>query len=279
MLRVLYLYIVLLLSCIVINWKPMQLCAQSLDQEQEMPVIVELFTSHGCSSCPPADKLLSELGFQSEWKEKIIPLAFHIDYWNNNGWKDPFSQKEWTYRQMRYSRAFFTKDYIYTPQMVVQGTGQCLGSSKPKATAQIRHALRLDPAARVKISCDAIDDDSITITVSADLLKKSTSDELWGLVAFYQNDLETHVLKGENKGRNLHNDFVVRLLYKAFSIDPLETAHGQKKGAIEIDPSWEFTDGGIAAWIQDPSTMRIYGAASMPVSVTKTFESKIVENL
>lgn len=241
--------------------------AQSQENENQSPIVMELFTSHGCSSCPPADTILSELGLQSEWKDRLIPLAFHIDYWDNGGWKDPFSQKEWTYRQMRYSRSFFTNDYIYTPQLVVQGSQQCLGSDKAKVIAQIRHALRLSPTARVKISGKVENNNQISIQIDAELLKKTYAKELWGLVALYQNGLETHVEKGENEGKDLQNNYVVRKIFTAFTFDPQKSTQEQKLGAIDIDSSWQFTEGGLAAWVQDPATMRIYGADSIPVTL------------
>ena len=88
------------------------------------PVVLELFTSEGCSSCPPADALISELGSSTK---SVIPLAYHVDYWNHLGWADPFSSRQWSERQSDYARAM-NLDGEYTPQMVISGAWQCGGS-------------------------------------------------------------------------------------------------------------------------------------------------------
>src|SRR5690348_11228611 len=93
------------------------------------PVVVELFTSQGCSSCPPADRLLSKLGEDPRFAGKVLPLSFHVDYWNSIGWQDPFSSARWSARQNDYARAF-RSDRIYTPQTVVNGTSECVGNDE-----------------------------------------------------------------------------------------------------------------------------------------------------
>ncbi len=104
------------------------------------PVVLELFTSEGCSSCPPADALISELGSSTE---SVIPLAYHVDYWNHLGWTDPFSSHQWSERQSDYARAM-NLDGEYTPQMVIGGGWQCGGSdagSIERAVAAARWSL------------------------------------------------------------------------------------------------------------------------------------------
>src|SRR5258708_14826602 len=104
------------------------------------PVVLELFTSEGCSSCPPADALISELGASSK---SVIPLAYHVDYWNHLGWADPFSSRQWSERQSEYGRAM-NLDGEYTPQMVISGAWQCAGSdagSIERAVAAARSQL------------------------------------------------------------------------------------------------------------------------------------------
>src|SRR5262245_60801676 len=93
------------------------------------PVVVELFTAQGCSSCPPADRLLTELG--GNGGGGIIPLAFHVDYWNHDGWTDPFSSAEWTKRQAAYARRLGLQQ-VYTPQAVVDGSVELIGSRAPE---------------------------------------------------------------------------------------------------------------------------------------------------
>jgi hypothetical protein len=103
--------------------------------EPPRPVVVELFTSQGCSSCPPADALLTELARNPN----ILPLAFHVTYWNNLGWRDPFSLEAATDRQRAYQRSLHT-DTIYTPQMVIEGQADIVGSDRASVATAIAHA-------------------------------------------------------------------------------------------------------------------------------------------
>jgi len=91
------------------------------------PVVVELFTSQGCSSCPPADRLLSKLSRDPRLAGRVIPLAFHVDYWDYIGWRDPFASPRWSQRQKDYARVF-RSNRIYTPQLVVSGSTEGVGS-------------------------------------------------------------------------------------------------------------------------------------------------------
>jgi len=108
---------------------------------QQPFVIVELFTSEGCSSCPPADKVLSELKAEAEkYKQPVLFLEYHVDYWNRLGWKDPFSKNQFTLRQENYSRVLPGKE-LYTPQLVVNGEAELTGSDQKAAKAAIQKAL------------------------------------------------------------------------------------------------------------------------------------------
>ncbi|MGH9465120.1 MAG: DUF1223 domain-containing protein, partial [Thermoanaerobaculia bacterium] len=103
------------------------------------PVLLELFTSQGCSSCPPADRLLSRLAAARGSEPVVVPLAFHVDYWNHIGWEDPFSQGRWSARQRAYALAF-GRDGVYTPQLVVDGTEELVGSDERAVRRAIERA-------------------------------------------------------------------------------------------------------------------------------------------
>src|SRR5579859_6872600 len=114
------------------------------------PVIVELFTSEGCSSCPPADALLARLDQEQRiGNAEIIALEEHVDYWDQLGWRDPFSGRQWTERQQDYA-AVFRNDGVYTPQMVVDGRAEFVGSSQSRARSAIAEAVR-EPKAEVTL--------------------------------------------------------------------------------------------------------------------------------
>src|SRR5213083_248603 len=114
------------------------------------PVVVELFTSEGCSSCPPADALLAKLDHEQRLgNAEIIALEEHVDYWDQQGWRDPFSSAQWTERQQDYAAAF-RNDGVYTPEMVVDGRAEFVGSSQSRARSAIAEAVR-EPKAEVTL--------------------------------------------------------------------------------------------------------------------------------
>ncbi len=170
------------------------------------PVLVELFTSEGCSDCPPADDLLGQLDAQQPVPGvEAIVLSEHVTYWNQDGWHDPFSLDEMTDRQQEYQRDFGLSD-VYTPQMVVDGAVQFVGNDVNKLTAALTRA-----AASPKIPVSIADahlaaDGSIAFSVHAQDAKSSL------LAAVAENATVSEVLRGENKGRTLHHVAVVRVL-------------------------------------------------------------------
>ncbi len=229
------------------------------------PVVVELFTSQGCSSCPPADRLLTQLGQDKELAGRVIPLSFHVDYWNSIGWRDPFSSADWSGRQSRYSEALKLGNRVYTPQAVINGKSECVGSEEGevrqriaaalKAPADGRVALRLAPeAGSVKASVDA------SIVGGSGNAGAARGLDVW--VALYETNLTTAVGRGENAHRTLRNDYVVRRLVKAFTLSATPGAAHSGEVALAIDPSWKRNDLGVAAFLQDPATLAIHGAAA-----------------
>jgi len=163
------------------------------------PVVVELFTSQGCSSCPPADAYLSEL---SQQRSDVLPLAFHVTYWNSLGWKDPFSMDLATERQAQYARRF--GDGSYTPEMVVDGKASFVGSDRSSAEAAIQKAK---------------DADSTSATVSAVRKGNAISVSIGAgsgnarvLLVGYDPQHVTAIGRGENGGRTLKESNIVRSL-------------------------------------------------------------------
>lgn len=203
------------------------------------PVVVELFTSQGCSSCPPADDLLHKLVADPAMRGKVIPLAFHVDYWNRLGWADPFSSRLWTARQGGYVRAFGLNG-AYTPQVVVDGREQFVGSNAASLQAALERASR-----RVRTATIAVRLDGETVVVDAST--PASADVL--LIAF-ENGLATTVERGENGGRIMKNDGVVRELRR------LGSGKVSQRVAMTLRPSM-----GVAALVQDRETMHIEAAA------------------
>ncbi|HEY0514358.1 MAG TPA: DUF1223 domain-containing protein [Thermoanaerobaculia bacterium] len=228
--------------------------------------VVELFTSQGCSSCPPADRLLSKLAQDARYQGKVIPLSFHVDYWNSIGWQDPFSSARWSDRQKAYAGRVFHSNRIYTPQVVVNGHAECVGNSEGEVLGRIADALAAPPAAQVTLALEPpTPDGHLRVKVGAKLARAAGAGDLDLWVAVYESGLSTAVKAGENAARILRNDRVVRRLEKAFTLPA--TAGAEKSGEIVlgIDKRWKPGALGVAAFLQDPATLAIQGAAAREV--------------
>lgn len=177
--------------------------------------IVELFTSEGCSSCPPADQLMEKL--QKETKDKnIYCLAYHVDYWDRLGWKDPFSANEFTIRQQEYQN-WLHLYVMYTPQFIINGTTEFAGYNEENLSRKISNALETKQNSVLKLTFNTLDKDSLTIKFKTNLLEKNTS----LFVAIVQKEAISKVERGENKGNTLHHVQIVRQL-KSFILTAKE---------------------------------------------------------
>ena len=219
--------------------------------------VLELFTSQGCSSCPPADRLLGQLGRDA--RLRVVPLAFHVDYWNYIGWSDPFSSKQWTARQEAYARVF-ARDDVYTPQLVVNGRTELLGSDEAAILREVDAASK-GPAGRVTLAVAPDGPTRLAVDLSVETPSSIDAKRLDAVVVLYENGITTEVRRGENAGRTLEEDFVVRRLSRAFSLEPKAGAKRQKRVTIDLERSWKAENVGVVVFLQDPDTMRIYGAA------------------
>ena len=214
----------------------------------DVPVIVELFTSEGCSSCPSADAALLNLAkTQPVPGANIIALGYHVDYWNRLGWRDQFSSSTFTARQGNYN-THFGNDSNYTPQAVVGGTAEFVGSDVREAKAQIaKTAARLQKSA-TRISVVSAGNDSYTVTATGTAGVKNPH----LFVAVTETGLSTEVKAGENAGRHLAHVAVVRHLVsldKTTATVSLPVEAGQNRGNQKI-----------VAWVQDGDTGAIAGA-------------------
>ena len=222
------------------------------------PVVIELFTSQGCSSCPPADRLLTELAEDPALAGRVLPLSFHVDYWNHIGWSDPFSSERWSQRQRAYAEVLDGR--VYTPELVVAGRAGMAGSRRGEVRAAVREALARQPAARVEIALGEAADGRLPVTASARMLADADgSQELW--VALWQDELVTEVGRGENGGRTLRNDRVVRQLVRAAELAGASGSETSGRAVLAVDGSWPRSDLGVVAFVQDADGKAIHGAA------------------
>jgi hypothetical protein len=229
------------------------------------PVVLELFTSQGCSSCPPADRLLSQLGSDPKLAGRVIPLAFHVDYWDYIGWHDPFDSARWSQRQQGYARAFHS-NRIYTPQLVVNGKTECVGSETGEVQQRLADALAAPPAGHVTLAVEPpAADGRLRVKVGAKLARTVAAGDLDLWVAVWETGLVTPVGAGENARRTLRNDFVVRRLEKVLVLPGTAGAERSGEIVLGVDKRWKTEALGVAAFLQDPATLQIHGAASKAV--------------
>lgn len=235
------------------------------------PVLVELFTSEGCSNCPPADQFLVQLHrTQPVPGVKIIALGEHVDYWNRRGWADPFSSSALSARQHDYAAAF-GNDGVYTPQMIVDGQQEFVGSDRAKAFEAIANSARA-PKAIVQISRDDASDkakaQSFTIHVRAEGLDRTGSREgadVWLVIT--EDDLESNVVRGGNAGRLLKHVAVVRQMQIIGKVDPVPAGAYSSDPMVTLRSEWNGGKLNAVVFIQGGRTKRILGAATLPLSM------------
>jgi hypothetical protein len=231
-------------------------------QVNQSPVVLELFTSQGCSSCPPADALISELGFSTK---NIIALAYHVDYWNRLGWIDRLSSPDFSDRQTEYGQRM-NLGGDYTPQMVIEGHFQCVGSDRGSVARAIAAARHLPLTSKVTLKEVRYLPQNGDLRVEIDARTSSQSQgpapTMALMVAVFENGIVTNIGSGENGGREITYDFTVRKLQEAAEISASQTSTFQKEIRIALDPAWPRDHIGVAAFIQDPVSLRIGGAAS-----------------
>ncbi|MFW5440157.1 MAG: DUF1223 domain-containing protein [Methylophilaceae bacterium] len=210
--------------------------------------LLELYTSEGCSSCPPADKWLSKI---KHGPDEVSPLAFHVDYWDYIGWKDKFSTAEYSNRQ-RKTAAFGGAGFVYTPQFVFNGR-DFKGWDNSRLEGAIDRQQKL--ASRANLQLNAINevDGSITLKANAEAVNVGDIKNADVFVALYQNGLVTKVKAGENVGRELKHDYVVRKLFGAYQINSLNQFNKQfKLGSV-----WGGRDAGAVIFVQDANNGKI----------------------
>jgi hypothetical protein len=182
--------------------------AEGRSENTRVPVLLELFTSEGCSSCPPADRLLETLDrTQPISGADLIVLSEHVDYWNDGGWHDPYSSAEITKRQREYGNKF-RLDSVYTPQLVVDGMTELVGSRGAEASSAIEHAIR-EHKGTVQLSVPVRNGNLVTVHVE---LAPSSNKNAFLCVALADGRARSQVARGENSGRSLTHVAVVRTL-------------------------------------------------------------------
>lgn len=218
-------------------------------------VVVELFTSEGCSSCPPADKVLAALNkSQPVAGADIVTLSLHVDYWDSPGWKDEFSSIMFSKRQDIYSAQLRGENY--TPQMVVDGANPFVGSDVNRARKAIAEAVKA-PKAKIEI---AQNQDKLKIKIS----DAPAHENATVFLAIAEDNLSSSVRGGENSGRRLAHTSVVREL-KSLGILTAEQKSLDLETAVRLQPNWKKENTNFVVFLQENQKRKIFGAAKKNV--------------
>jgi hypothetical protein len=231
-----------------------------------VPVVLELFTSEGCSSCPPADALLARLEEQQPVAgAEVIALEEHVDYWDHQGWVDPFSSAQWTQRQQNYA-AGFGDNGIYTPELVINGRRGFVGSHEGDAFRAIAGAVAQSQTAISVTLLRSEKRDYERMKVEVGKLQGAQPGdvaEVW--VAITEKALHSAVVGGENSGQDLHHAAVVRWLHKAGTADGNVAAAFAGESDLKLDSGWKRANLRVVAFVQEKRSRHILGAASVRV--------------
>lgn len=228
----------------------------AFDTAPKTPILVELFTSEGCSSCPPADALLTRLLREQPVADvEIVPLSLHVDYWDHQGWKDPFGSKAFSIRQEAYSKVF-GGDRVYTPQLVVDGRDELNGSDE-QAVRRVVGEAASRPHLPLRVEARAL---GMSVRLSIDLpAAPADAEPIDVLVALTEDDLTSIVRRGENGGRTLSHVAVVR---KLESLGTLEREAFVADGQLSLDRAWKAGKMRAITWLQGRRTRHVYGTAT-----------------
>jgi hypothetical protein len=234
------------------------------------PVIVELFTSEGCSDCPPADRLLAQLQHTEPVPgAEIIALEEHVDYWNGHGWNDPFSSPQFTDRQYDYAHFFRLRSGPYTPQMIVDGSAQFVGSNARAALAAIAEAAE---SPELPVTIEQTPDSnaevgSVRLHVQVGpAASGQASDRADVLLAITEDDLSSNVTGGENAGDRLEHYGVVRALRVIGRLDATGSFAAEPK--LSLAHHWKRENLRVVAFVQDPRNRHVVGASVLRLSST-----------
>ena len=236
----------------IVAWAACALWAQTAAAPNRAPILVELFTSEGCSDCPPADHMLEQLD------PRVVVLSEHVDYWDHDGWKDPNSSAALSERQTTYCRALGLSSR-YTPQFIVDGNIE-MHADNPQQANQVLHDANVAPKVPVhigEVSVDAGNPSVLRALIQADGNSSEHNAEVWVVVAL--NRVESQVLHGENGGRRLTHVAVVQQLTKIGKLQKGKSF--EQTVRLKLKPGTDPKDVRIVAMVQETGSGKLLGAA------------------
>ena len=235
--------------------------------QRPVAIVAELFTSEGCSSCPPADDLLRRLVDEQPIDGVVvIGLSEHVDYWDRMGWKDPFSSAKFSRRQEQYSQVS-ADDRVYTPQMIIGGREEMVGSDANKIHAAIGRAAKRPMAVLTVHATQHFVERSAAVQVEIrEVPEAARRGDLDVILAVVENGLESHVKSGENAKRTLKHSAVTRTLMTVGRV-PKGWGSGSFTTNVALPGSWRALQLRFVAFLQDRRTYEIHGAAAAALAV------------
>lgn len=221
--------------------------------------LVELYTSEGCNSCPPADRWLQSLGPRGYAPERVVPLSLHVNYWDYIGWKDPFAQQRFSDRQRRLAQVMRAR-VVYTPQVLLQGRDfrRWYAGGFDEAVKAINAR---PPGAKIALRLEAAGSDALRTRVQADLLDATQAADAALYLARFESKLVSRVQAGENEGRNLEHDYVV---FEWVGPIPFREGRIDERRTLPLLPEANPARSGVAAFVQNRRTAQVLQALMLP---------------
>jgi hypothetical protein len=247
----------LALACLVTS---AQAAPCSAESGPGTAALVELYTSEGCDSCPPADRWLQSLGARGFAPARVVPLALHVDYWDYIGWKDPYAQKRFSERQRRLAQVLRAR-VVYTPQVMLQGKDFRGWPAAGAFDAAVTRINARPPAAHIALRLEGGGANALLTEVRAEVLDAAQAGDAALYLARYENKLVSSVAAGENRGRTLQHDYV------AFEwVGPIAFSGGRlaERRALQLVPRAVQAHSGVAAFVQNRRTAAVLQALMLP---------------
>ena len=219
--------------------------------------LLELYTSEGCSSCPPADRWVGQLKAQGFTADRVIPLALHVDYWDYIGWRDPYAHPGFASRQREMAR-LAGSGVVYTPQVMINGRDFRGWYSNGSFTHELEVMKQAPARANIQLKLSKLAADRVETSVSV----SGQKDNLVLYLALYENDLWSSVAAGENSGVKLHHDYVVREWR-----GPLRVGDTPLQQTLPFKPSWQIAKTGVVAFLQNSVSGEVVQALNLNMCI------------
>lgn len=226
---------------------------------QTTTALVELYTSEGCDSCPPADRWLSSLGTKGYAPDRVVPIALHVDYWDYIGWKDPYARQAFSARQRKMAK-LARAAMVYTPQVLLQG--QDFRQWGSPAFEQAVAKINARPAkARISLLLDTRQKDHFVVEAAAELLDRLQQADAALFLGAYENKLVSEVKAGENRGRTLPHDYVVLQWAGPLEFKGTTLVERQR---LALLPKAVPAHSGVVAFVQNRASGEVLQALMLP---------------